>query len=473
MRDGALAALWVAMWLAAPASAQSTLFVRTLEHGDWAASMAALQTDLRSQGTVLHVVVEDAHGTRASCGGYQLLLDDAGSRAFDVGRCDPATGATELVLVDRMALFVHGDVVARPRSIGVAAIEVRHGSARGGARTSAQTELRCSLAVRPYLVDLATGARVPATPDRFELRPVGRGVTIQPLGDGWAIRAGLVRIEYELVDRRTAEVVLRETVALHCGSEPPASPPSETRSGEIIELVPGRVFRGATMTRGLFDHRGSCGGDEGPEQWYVVRLASPTLLTLRLVSEFDAALYVREGAIDGPEIACRDRYARLETLSINLDAGVYYVAVDGTGTHGRYRLTSFEDPVDPRALGPVPQAELSNHQTLEAELVPARSLYAASCGGEHAPEHVYRFRLDRPTFVSLRLASRFDAALYLLEANGAEIECRSAVGLPHETRRSRIGAELGPGTYYVVVDGERATTPLGRYRLALHQLPLR
>ncbi len=456
---------------AAPAGAQGSLTVRTLEHGAWGASIAALQTDLESQGTTLSVVVEDASGARSACGSYQLVVDDAGSRAFDLVGCDAASGATELVLVDRMALFEHGAVVARPRRIGVAAIELRHGTAAGGAQLTAETELRCSLAVRPYLVDLSNGARVPATPDRFELRPVGEGVTVQPLSDGWTVRAGLVRIEYEIVERASGDVVLRETVSLQCGA--PARTASQAGALEVIELVPGRVFRGATMTRSLRDDQGSCGGEEGPEQWYVVRLAAAARLSLRLVSEFDAALYVREGAIDGPEIACRDRYAMLETLEMNLEAGVYYVAVDGTGTHGRYRLVSFEDAPDPRALASAPHAEIANHESLDGELVPARSGYAASCGGDQAPEHVYWFRLDRPSFVSLRLASRFDAALYLLEASGAELHCRSAMGLPHDTRRSRIAAELGPGLYYVVVDGESAASRPGRYRLALHQLPLR
>lgn len=473
MRRGALVSFVIALSFAAPVTAQGSLVVRTLEHGEWGASIAALQTDLGSEGTSVHVVVEDTSGARVACNSYQLLVDDAGSRAFDLGACDPSSSATELVLVDRMALFQPGRVVARPRAIGVAAIEVRQGSALGGARLTAETELRCSLALRPYLVDLSTGARVPATPEGFELRPVGEGVLVQPLRDGWTVRAGVVRLEYELVERATGDVVLRDTVELSCGAPSAARPSDAASSAEVIELVPGRVFRGATMTRGLLDDQGSCGGEEGPEQWYVVRLAAPALLSLRLVSEFDGALYVRAGSIDGPEIACRDAYAMLETLEMNLDAGVYYVAVDGTGTHGRYRLMSFEDPPDPRALAPVPREELSNHQSLDGELVPARSGYSASCGGVQAPEHVYWFRIDRPTFVSLRLASRFDAALYLLEASGAELDCRSAIGLPHDTRQSRIGAELEPGLYYVVVDGGRSTTRPGRYRLALHQLPLR
>lgn len=460
----------LAMLSTAPAGAQSALTVRTIEHGEWAAAVAALQTDLGAQGRTVHVVVEH-RGERAPCESYRVMLDEHGSRAFALGACDPASAATPLSLVDRMALFELGGVVARPRAIGISAVEVRSAHAIGRASLTAERELRCSMAVRPYLVDPATGARVLATPEHFTIRPVGRGAEVEARGDAWTVRSGSVRIEYELVENVSGDVVLRETLALSCGA--PSGAPSPAPDGsDVIELLPDRVYRGATMTRGRHDDAGSCGGQEGPEQWYVLRLAAPTRVWLRLVSEFDATLYVRQGAIDGPEVACRDRYAQVETLDINLGAGVYYVAVDGTGAHGRYRLVTFQEPADPRALAPIPRQELGNHQSRDGELVPAQSTYAASCGGAQAPEHVYWFRVDRPSFVAVRLASRFDAALYVLEASGREVGCQRVLGLPRDLRQSRVGAELMPGLYYVVVDGESGRAGTGRYRVAVHQLAL-
>lgn len=464
-------AIALSLVFAAPASAQGTLVVRALEAPDWASAVAALQTDLTAQGRIIHVIVEDDRGQRAACGGYQLMLDDFGSRAFDVVGCDRDTSATALRLVDRMALFETGDIVAHPRAIGIAAMQTLQGSALGGASLTAETELRCSIAVRPYLVDLATGARVPATPERFELRPVGEGAVVEAHAQAWTIRSGSVRLDYELVDRQSGDVVLRETVALSCG-EPTVTPAADTTSSDAIPVYPDRVYRGATITRERADDHGTCGGHEGPEQWYVVRLDAPTRLGLRLVSEFDATLYVRAGSRHGPEIACHDDYAQLETLDINLDAGVYYIAVDGTGTHGRYRMVAFEDPVDPRAFTRVPRDEIGNHQSLEGELVPARSAYHGSCGGVEAPEHVYWFRLDHPAFVAVRLESRFDSALYLLESGGSELRCRSVMGLFGDTRQSSLTAELNPGIYYVIVDGENERASAGRYHLALHELPL-
>lgn len=465
--DSSAIAFLVAMLLAAPADAQ--LSVHTLEYGEWRGAIMALQRDPASQGRSVHVVAIGDGAQRAPCGGYQLVLDDSASRAFDVGRCDPSSGATALVLVNRPALFELVDLVARPRQVRITAIELRSEPTANSARTRAETELRCSIAARPYLVD-DSGRRVAATPERFELRPVGEGVAIEASGDGWTIRSGSVRIEYELIDRQSGEVVLHETVALSCGRSTPGAEHSEV---DVIELVPGRVFRGATMTRGRFDDHGSCGGEEGPEQWYVVRLDAPTRLGLRLVSEFDATLYVRAGSRNGPEIACRDEHATLETLEMNLPAGVYYVAVDGTGTHGRYRLIEFTAPADPRAFERSPRARIRNHERIVADLVSTPSRYRASCGGDGAPEHVYWFRLDEPSFVALRLLSRFDSSFYLVAANGAEIECRSATGFSADFRRADLMTELDAGVYYVVVDGESGYAAVGRYSLDLHHLPLR
>ncbi len=463
-------ALLMVIGVLLPAAAQAQeLVVQSFEHGEWGASIAALQTDQSSEGGAIHVVVVDGTGARARCGAYQLVLDDAGSRAFDVGSCDPSSSATELLLVDRLALFAEGDVVSLPRRIGIAAMEIRRGNAVGGASLVAETELRCSMAARPYLVDLATGARVPATPDRFELRPIGQGAVVEASAEGWTVRSGSMRLEYELVDRGSSEVVLRESVELQCGAPTPAA--AAQQSG-VVQLVPDRVFRGATITRSTLDRHGSCGGDEGPEQWYVVRLDSPKRLDLRLVSEFDATLYVRAGSIDGQEIACRDEHGVLETLEINLAPGLYYVAVDGSGTHGSYRLMSFEAMPDEGSQGSIPRARLDNHRGLEGELVSTPSGYHGSCGGEQAPEHVYWFRLDRPSFVAVRLESHFDSALYMLSADGAEVDCRRMIGLRGDTRQVGLRREIGPGLYYVIVDGQRASAGTGRYSLELHHLPL-
>lgn len=350
-----------------------------------------------------------------------------------------------------------GDVAVIAIASGIV-IAIGMGSAPG-ARAQVDTEIECSLVVRPVWVDPG-GARVRATPDRFLLEAIDDGAVVRAAGDAWQVRAGSMRVAFRLIDRVTGAVVLEDTAALACGRELDAPPP------EVIPLVPQRAFRGSTMTRSRVDHRGSCGGHGGPEQWYRVTLDHPSHLGLRLVSEFDAAIYVREGSIDGPEIVCRDHASLLETVEMELEAGTYFVAVDGTGAHGRYRLVSFEDPIDPRALDPIVRAELVPGAQLDGELVRTASRYEASCGGTLAPEHVYALRIDRPSLVAVSLESRFDAALYLVSADGSEIACQRAAGLPHDLRLPSVTAELAPGIYYVIVDGESGSAGVGRYHLA-------
>lgn len=232
---------------AGTARAQSALVVRTLEHGEWAASIAAMQSDAGWVGRSIHVVVEDAYGARAQCGAYRLQLDAQGGRALLVGACDAASRATELRLIDRAALFGHGDIVARPLAIAISALEMRHGAASGGAAQPAGADLECSLVVRPYLVDMLTGEHVLATPDRFELQPVGEGAPVMASGDAWSIRSGTVRVDYQLVDRRTGDVVLRDSAELSCGTDLATATAIESvESQDVIALHPGRAFRGAT-----------------------------------------------------------------------------------------------------------------------------------------------------------------------------------------------------------------------------------
>ncbi|MDQ3038122.1 MAG: hypothetical protein M3Y87_37365, partial [Myxococcota bacterium] len=70
----------------------------------------------------------------------------------------------------------------------------------------ASVELRCSLGIQPFVSDPRTGERMPATPERFELRPVGEGARVDAGGDGWTVRAASMRLDYELVERASGRV---------------------------------------------------------------------------------------------------------------------------------------------------------------------------------------------------------------------------------------------------------------------------
>lgn len=327
------------------ASAQAEPTLRTLEHGDWASTVAALQLDLNAEGRLVHVVVEDAT-QRAPCGRYFLVLDAHGRLAFSSGACDPLTQATELRLVNRRALFEIGDVTSRPRIIQLVALDVRQIVAQGRATPRAGSELRCSVGLRPFLLDLFDGSRVRATPDRFEVRTSDELAEVEVSGDAWTVRAGSVRFEYELVDRRTGDVVLREAVALACSSEPraPSVPRPDDRLPEESDLSEGPPFEGTLSAGAASRYVGRCGGEHAPERVFTLHIGEAIWLALRVESRFDAILSLRNAA--GRELDCSvvsgdPGQVRVPRMWAQLAPGTYYVIVDGAGTDlddGWYRL---------------------------------------------------------------------------------------------------------------------------------------
>ncbi len=361
-RGAALALAVAALGFGGAARAQSDLDVRTLEHGDWASTVAALQGDVTAEGRTVHVVVEGG-GRRAPCGHYLLLLDAYGQRAFANGGCDPTTQATALRLVQRAALFELGDI-PRPRIVQIAAFELRQATAEGRAAQPAGAELRCSVGLRPFVLDLLHGTAVRATPERFEVRALGDGADVHVEGDAWTVRSGSMRFAYELVDRHSREVVLRETVAMACSSTP----------------------------------------------------LEPTLTS---------------------------------------------------ATHGPPSTRPF--PSAPPASGPAPSEDaLSSGPPIERVLRPDEpSRYRGRCGGEAGPDHVYTVHVGHPTWVALRVESRFDAILSLRNADGRELDCSIVTGDPDQIRVPRAWAQLASGTYYVVVDAASRELGDGWYRLGM------
>lgn len=489
----------VGVVLARPSEACAELVVSSLERGAWPATVAALQTDLRSEGTVLHVVVSDEAGRRASCGAYVLSFDAVGEAAFAVGVCDPMTQATIVVLRRRSALFEHGDIIARPLPVAITAVETRSTSVAGGAASAGGSEVACSVAVRPFLRDMETGAIVHLPPGRFVLRPLASGVTAVVDTDGWNLigaRAGLV-IDYEVVDTTRGEVVLRDHATLSCSSNavtPGATVGLDPRCGDAIALTSGSVLHGDTSTRAhRFQPR--CGGSSAnPEQVYALVLAEPSRVSLRLTSAFDGVLSVRSSCDDSSnEEACNDDAGdtRHSSIDVSLAAGVHYVFVDGWGSSGAgaFTLSVAIAPMGAGAMvattfpAPPPVAvarasTCSEAQALQrgrvthgstAGLTGARG---ASCGaGARGPEQIYMLTIARRSRVRLRLSSSFDAVLYVRAGcdEGRELACNDDSG---DTHHSALDVTLESGTWYVFVDGYSASSA-GEFDLSVDADPIR
>jgi hypothetical protein len=93
-------------------------------------------------------------------------------------------------------------------------------------------------------------------------------------------------------------------------------------------------------------------------------------------------------------------------------------------------------------------------QTIRASTTHRPDLFHASCAyGAGSPDAVYRVHIDRPTHAAFRVSAGYDAALHLRRVcpdGHTEIACNDD---STDERHSAVEADLGPGDYFVVVDG--------------------
>jgi hypothetical protein len=195
--------------------------------GTWNEALAALRADTGAQGRTIHVGVLSG-GTTVDCDHYRLVLDGAAQEAFRVGPCDRDKDETALVLDHRPALFDHHAHVPRPRTLSVTAVVTYAGTAVAGGGPQGGSALHCSWAVRPYLEDQEHGTRVLLTPEHYTLRSGSAWVAATPDAAGWNLttsEAATFHLEYEVVEKATGEVVVRQKMDLTCGPTPDAAPP--------------------------------------------------------------------------------------------------------------------------------------------------------------------------------------------------------------------------------------------------------
>lgn len=195
--------------------------VTTLELGEWASTIATLQADVDAQGRVVHVCVDPGDRSCAPCARYDLALDDAGARAFRIDACDPATGATRIVLVDRSALFDHDDVVPRPRVLTIHAALVHDVASSGGSAASGGSALACIGRVQPFLRDLEHGTVVQLGPDRYDVIAQNASVRASVIDDAWVLSTSeriASEVDYVVVDRATGRQALHGHASLVCTS---------------------------------------------------------------------------------------------------------------------------------------------------------------------------------------------------------------------------------------------------------------
>ncbi len=269
---------------------------------------------------------------------------------------------------------------------------------------------------------------------------------------------------------------VREELGLAAWSGP-SSPYYDCSDAEPLPV--GRRVRGTT--RGAVDVTyGSCSAeyesgrrsyDSGCDDCADETLLSPEVVYRLIVPERsiaavqafadgrDVVTYIRsECASLASELACGAEGAPASAV---LDAGVYYVFVDGSaGSSGRFELAaSLHDAIHP------PHACDSAAVLVAGESTTVDTSHGldhmeGSCGGVGAPERVYALDVAVPSRLRCTRTSDIGGVVYVRSSCGrpeSEIACASAVTSP-------LYATLAPGRHFVVVDGA-VPGDLGRHRL--------
>jgi hypothetical protein len=236
-------------------------------------------------------------------------------------------------------------------------------------------------------------------------------------------------------------------------------------------LVSGQAVTGSTAGQPSYFTATCAGGAGSPDRVYSLAVPTRSRMRVRMQSTYDGAIYLRRQCEDpNSELACNDDYGdtRHSMLMATVDPGTYFVYADGfsTGNAGDYSMRADLVPLN----GPPVAADncgaagvLAPGRDLDVDTFAAHDDLAGSCGGQGAPDVVYRLDVQSRMRLRARVANgEFPAALYLQRTCGqanTEVVCASGAapaapvpgGQPPPV--TELDANLTPGTYFLVVDG--------------------
>lgn len=237
--------------------------------------------------------------------------------------------------------------------------------------------------------------------------------------------------------------------------------------GQAPALPLGRAVTGTTQGQTDSFQATCAGGAHSPDRVYQLTVPQRSRLRISQTSVHDGALYVRRQCQDAQtEIACnddfRDRQHSLVTMVV--DAGRYFVYSDGyaQGQAGDYTLQADLAPdaggnaqADTCAAPGVAQ----NGAALAVDTFQARDDAQGSCGGQGAPDVVYRVDVqNRGRLRATMTDPQFNGVMYLQQRCGdttSELQCTAPQQGPQGVQGG-IDATVQPGTYFLVVDGVSA-----------------
>jgi hypothetical protein len=112
-------------------------------------------------------------------------------------------------------------------------------------------------------------------------------------------------------------------------------------------------------------------------------------------------------------------------------------------------------------------------ETVRGTTTGRADLFHATCAfGAASPDAVYRFRIEQPSHVAVRVSGSFDTVVYLRAAcadDDSEVACNDDAG---DTHHSAVEADLPAGEYFAFVDGY-ASEGGGFYTLQVRATPTR
>ncbi len=241
------------------------------------------------------------------------------------------------------------------------------------------------------------------------------------------------------------------------------------RNAEV--LSPGQRAQGDTASQ-VDRFRASCaGGAASPERLYRIELDSPSRVRIRTEANYDVATHLRSICTESSsELACNDDYLRpnVSLLTARLDAGTYYMLVDGYSernrvNQGTYTVELENTPADGDGQTEGDRCEapsLVHDGRIRLDSFRARDDTAGSCGGEGGSDVVARLHVPRRSRVRLEfVGAQFHGVVYARKscaAKDTEVFCEPFApprgGRPRP-QRTVVERVLEPGEYSLFFDG--------------------
>ncbi|MEQ8458186.1 MAG: pre-peptidase C-terminal domain-containing protein [Sandaracinaceae bacterium] len=243
-----------------------------------------------------------------------------------------------------------------------------------------------------------------------------------------------------------------------------------------LPLAIGTPVRGST-TGGASTMTGTCiRGGEAPERVYQLTVERRAQVSVTINSDYDGALYLLGSCGEmRSEIACNDDDPNTTRSHIDttLDAGTYFVVVDGYATEsGEFELIAQTQDLQSLAQVCGAATPLRPGVAVTGSTAGQPNYFTATCaGGAGSPDRVYAMDVPTRSRMRLRMQSTYDGALHVRSdcANpSSEIACNDD---HQDTRHSMVVSTLDPGRYYIFADGF-STSEQGDYSMRADLAPV-